>query len=75
MTNAEIRTALVYEARELGHAEARTIGKESVAQSLVSEGKFVLGGTIGGVTLRNGERARWYKLAPGYSAEPKQETK
>jgi len=68
MTHAEWKTALMYEAAQLGHAEARTKAKEKAAQSLVQEGKLVLGGTIGDVSV-GGQRARWYKLANPKIAE------
>jgi len=63
MKTEDWKKALLFEARQLGHAEARTIIREKAAQQLVQEGKLILGGTIGGVTLKNGERARWYKVA------------
>ncbi len=44
MTQNEIKKALLNEARELGHAEAKTKTKEKAAQALVAEGKFVRGG-------------------------------
>jgi len=56
MTQDEIKKGLLYEARTMGHAEARTKGKEKAAQSLVDEGKLVRGGgSTGGWS--------WYKLA------------
>ncbi len=62
MTHAEWKKALMYEARQLGHAEARTKAKEGAAQALVQENKLVIGGTISGVRVGD-QKARWYRLA------------
>jgi hypothetical protein len=67
MTLSEWKTAVLYEARTLRHVEARTIIKTKAARALVAEGKLVDRGTIGGVRLKNGERAHWYTLP----AEPR----
>lgn len=63
MTLNEWKTAMMYEATQLGHAEARTMVREAAARALVKDGKLRCMGTIGGVKLKNGAPACWYKLA------------
>ncbi len=48
MTNDEIKASLHYEAREMGHAEAKTKKQKACALALSAEGKFKKGGTMSG---------------------------
>ena len=62
MTTDEVKASLHYEARELGHAEARTKKQKAAAQALVAEGKFRRGGT-----MSNG--GEWFVLTEEHAAK------
>lgn len=62
MTNDEVKASLHYEARELGHAEARTKKQKACALALVKEGKFLKRGTMG-----NG--GEWFVLTAEHAAK------
>lgn len=62
MTNDEIKASLHYEARELGHAEAKTKRQKACALTLVEEGKFRKRGT-----MSNG--GEWFVLTEEHAAK------
>ena len=66
MTNDEVKAALHYEARELGHAEARTKRQKKAAAELASEGKLRKGGT-----MSNG--GEWWVLTDEHAAKLRDE--
>ena len=62
MTNDEVKASLHYEARELGHADAKTKQRKACAAALATEGKFKKGGTMTG----GGE---WWVLTDEHAAK------
>lgn len=62
MTNDEIKASLHYEARELGHAEAKSKRQKACAGALVTEGKFRERGT-------DGNGGKWFTLTGEYAAK------
>jgi hypothetical protein len=62
MTNEETKAVLHNEARELGHAEAKTKQQKKVAAAMVADGKFKKGGN-----MSNG--GEWYILTDEYAAK------